>query len=580
VNNKREISTGKVALVVDDSKTQCKVLSILLQEEGYHVFTANDGAQGVDKYIKYHPDLILMDINMPVMDGFEAARKIKSLSQGDLTPLIFITSMNTDESFIECVDAGGDGILVRPFSPDVFKAKIKSIQRISDLHRQVKQLQQEQQNDAQLAEKLLSDVIESRNYGLDRISIIKQAAALFSGDIQLTALCPNGDINILLGDFTGHGLRASIGAIPVTETFRAMTKKGFFLFDIVSQINAQLYQLLPPDLFLAATFVCISSHEKSAYVFNAGLPDSYIFDEQAKIKHQLASVHPPLGVMPELLPDTRLTIVPVEEGDRAVLISDGIVEARDLQGKMYGTERFELVARQGILNKSLSETVMQDVNVFCQGAVQDDDISLFDIPCGGWVDNRSISQDTSESYAEYGNEYYDFSPPVWTWALHLKGQRLAKVNPVPLAMSQINDLEGSGEHWQSLFTVLTELYVNALDHGVLGLSSELKSSPEGFAQYYNERENRLKALDYGYVDISLSYHLLDKGGKMVIRLKDSGQGFDIYKLLKSLGEHSSQKNYALSGRGVELVNRLCDTIEYKENGTLVEVTYIWNTKEN
>jgi CheY-like chemotaxis protein len=321
-----EKSDTKLALVVDDSAMQCKVLSVLLKEEGYRVFTANDGARGVEMYVKYKPDLVLMDINMPVMDGYEAARKIKGLSQDhSLCPLIFITSMDTDQAFIECIDAGGDGILVRPFSPDVFKAKIKSIQRISDLYAQVKTLQQEQQKDAELAEQLMSGVIEARNFSLDRIGIIKQPAALFSGDIQLTALSPNGDVNVMLGDFTGHGLRSSIGAIPLAETFRAMTKKGFLLFEIINQINHQLYDLLPADLFLAAGFASISSHDASVYAFNAGLPDAYLFSEQGMIKHKISSSHPPLGVLPKLLPDSQLTIYSIEETDRIILISDGIV---------------------------------------------------------------------------------------------------------------------------------------------------------------------------------------------------------------------------------------------------------------
>ena len=120
-----EKRNAKLALVVDDSAMQCKVLSVLLKEEGYRVFSANDVARGVAMYIKYKPDLVLMDINMPIMNGYEAARKIKSLSTGNsLFPLIFITSMDTDQAFIESIDAGGDGILVRPFSPAVFKAKI------------------------------------------------------------------------------------------------------------------------------------------------------------------------------------------------------------------------------------------------------------------------------------------------------------------------------------------------------------------------------------------------------------------------------------------------------------------------
>ena len=136
----------------------------------------------------------------------------------------------------------------------------------------------------ELAEKMMSNVIEARNFALDKIGVIKRAATIFSGDIHLSSQCPNGDIHILLGDFTGHGLRSSIGAIPVTETFRAMTKKGFSILEIIAQLNKQLYTLLPGDLFFAASFACISEHDKSAYIFNAGLPDGYLFNEKANIK--------------------------------------------------------------------------------------------------------------------------------------------------------------------------------------------------------------------------------------------------------------------------------------------------------
>jgi len=566
----------KLALVVDDSAMQCKVLSVLLKEEGYRVFSANDGARGVKMYIKYKPDLVLMDINMPIMNGYEAARKIKSLSTGtSLCPLIFITSMDTDQAFIESIEAGGDGILVRPFSPEVFKAKIKSIQRISDLYQQVKTLQQEQQQDAELAEKLMSDVIESRNYALDKIGIVKKAAELFSGDIQLSALCPNGDVNILLGDFTGHGLRSSIGAIPLAETFRVMTKKGFTLLEVIGQVNQQLYDLLPPDLFLGAAFVTISSHDESAYIFNAGLPDVYVFSKQGDIKNQIESCHPPMGVLPYLLPDTKLTILPIKITDRVILISDGIVEARNEQGEMYEFERFEQAAKLGVISGSVSNTVLNSVNDFCMGMPQEDDISLIDIPCDGWEQTFVVSNTTDNIAEEHLNDSDDEQNSAWRWRLALTGPRLSSVNPIPMAMSQINEFEGNAEHWQSLYTILTELFVNALDHGVLALSSDLKSSHEGFAEYYKEREVRLKTLDSGFVEIRLSSHPFPQGGRIKICIQDSGQGFDLKAHYRKRAEKSDA--IMLSGRGIELVEQLCESLAFKDNGTLVEASYVWTT---
>ncbi|PCI63492.1 MAG: histidine kinase [Gammaproteobacteria bacterium] len=608
------IYDSKLALVVDDSKMQCMMLSVLLQEEGYRVIIAHDGACGVAMYIEHQPDLVLMDINMPIMNGYEAARQIKKISHGSLAPLIFITSMDTDQAFIESVDAGGDSILVRPFTPAVFKAKIKAIQRVSDLYSQIKILQQEQQKDEELAEQLLTGVIGARNYAKDKIGIVKKSAAIFSGDIQLTALCPNGDVYILLGDFTGHGLRSSIGAIPLAETFRTMTKKGFLLNEIIKQINYQLYDLLPADLFLAACFVRVSSNTGSAKIFNAGLPDTYILScdqlNKGQIKYKIGSIHPPLGILPELLPKTKAGIYAIEKSDRIILISDGVIEARNSAKEMYDIDRLEQCIIDSDFSQNIAVLIMQSVNEFCQGNSQEDDISIIDVPCNleqeaiiatnnnndkndysieETIDQTTINEKITDDktiddniLAEHSASddftVVDFdllAPPVWFWQLSLYGERLGQVNPIPLAMNQIQAIEGSGEHWHSLYTILTELFINALDHGVLELSSELKNSPQGFVEYFTIREQRLAKLIDGFIDIQLSYHLLDSGGRMVIKVKDSGKGFDSLKAFKNNSISLIEKK-TLSGRGLELVNQLTETIEYQDNGTLVKASYVWD----
>ncbi|WP_235839739.1 fused response regulator/phosphatase [Cognaticolwellia mytili] len=567
---------NKLALVVDDSITQSRVLSHLLTEEGYQVISAVNGLDAFEKYVKYQPDLVLMDINMPVMNGYDAARKIKNHSNHDaLCPLVFITNESTDSAYIKSIEAGGDGILVRPFSHQVFKAKIKSIQRISDLYSQLKRLQQEQDTDAKIAEKLMSGVIEARNFGLDRIGTVKKAAALFSGDIQLSALCPNGDVNVLLGDFTGHGLRSSIGALPLAETFRAMTGKGFSLLEIITQINTQLFNLLPADLFLAATFVTVSSHEESIYILNAGLPDAYVFSEEGAIKHKIASSHPPIGVVSTLLSDTQVSVVSVHSSDRVILLSDGIVEARNKLDQMYDYQRFERAVIKGIDRGDVCRNVLASVESFCQGMEQEDDISLVDIPCDGWQQNYALASQVDDSVlGENLTSIYRGLPPVWEWRLSLTGKSLATVNPIPIVMNQIYAIEGDKEHWLSLQTILTELFVNSLDHGVLGLSSDLKVSPEGFSEYYRERKSRLKCLDSGFVDILLEYYPLTSGGRLKVIIKDSGNGFDVVELFKNNVE-LPDSDMTLYGRGIELVEQLAESLEYFDDGRTVEASYLW-----
>jgi len=143
-----------------------------------------------------------------------------------------------------------------------------------------------------------------------------------------------------------------------------------------------------------------------------------------------------------------------------------------------------------------------------------------------------------------------------------------------MAMSQINEIEGNAEHWQSLYTILTELFVNALDPGVLGLSSELKGSAEGFSQYYLERERCLKNLIDGSVELQISHYPFPNGGRIIIKIKDSGQGFDIKKYYEDKAEKLGEASM-LSGRGIVLVEQLCDSIDFQGKGNIVEVSYVW-----
>ena len=484
---------AKLALVADDSRSIQALLSTMLKEEGYDVICAGDGLEAVQQFERHQPDLVLMDVNMPVMDGWEATRRIKAMTKSRLVPVIFVTKMNDDEAIVKCLDVGGDDILPRPFSSAVFKAKIMAIQRTNDLYQELRGLHLAQQRDEELAEQLFSEVIESGNVALEYLGIVKRAATTFSGDVQLTAMAPNGDINVLLGDFTGHGLGSTIGALPMAETFRVMTHKGFTPTEIIAQINRKLYDLLPSNIFLAAAMVTLPANENVAYIWNGGLPDVLVFDgKQCTLKSRAPSRHPPLGIMADLLPEQRAAVVPLAPTDHILLLSDGILEARSPAGDMFGEPRLLEVSSEGLREQALTHRLMAALDDFCQKMPQEDDISLVDIP--GDIHALMARHAPATAVDEPDNAGFETQaitekPCQWQWQLSLSGSQLAKTNPVPMVMNQIQEIEGPGDYTQHLFTVLTELYVNALDHGILGLSSKLKDSPDGFRLYLTP-ENR------------------------------------------------------------------------------------------
>jgi len=561
-------------LIIDSNKEQLERLTKIISEEGFRVSTSVDGMQGIVKFYQDQPDLIVIDYGDGV-SKLDTCQEIKALASDIFVPIIIVSPYLNDQEITRCIEAGADDIVFRPFSEAIFRSKIHSMFRIAGLYSRLYSLTADRQNDEELAERLFSDVVEKGNVAEDSIKIFKRSAETFSGDVQLTALCPNGDINVLLGDFTGHGLSSAIGAIPLSDTFRAMTDKGYTSLEIIKQINRKMHRLLPTHMFLALQMVTISVTEGVAYIWNAGMEEVFVFDASSgELKKRVASFHPPLGITAQLMGDMKPELVPLGANDRIIMYSDGIVEARNRAGDFFGEQRLIDASRLGFVNGDVQGHIIAALEVFCEDLQQDDDISLVDINCDVKLyQSLSITKERDrgipidETISAEDNDF-------WSWQMSLSGNKLASVNPIPIIINQIQEIEGPGEHWHELFTVLTELYVNALDHGVLGLSSELKNSPEGFAQYFVEKEARMASVGTAYIKIKLQHHTTPNGGILSIMLVDSGSGFEFTPWIENDGTQSLSNNQ-FSGRGIKLVRDLCQSLSYHDNGSLVKAIFRW-----
>ena len=116
--------------------------------------------------------------------------------------------------------------------------------------------------------------------------------------------------------------------------------------------------------------------------------------------------------------------------------------------------------------------------------------------------------------------------------------------------------------------VMAELVGNAVDHGLLGLNSSLKSTPEGFTEYYQQRAQALAGLTEGRLLIRCSLATHDSGGTLMIRVEDSGPGFDARRGVPELNH-----NAGYSGRGIPLVRSLCREVRFSDKGNVVEAVY-------
>ena len=113
-------------LVVDDETRIVRFVRTCLRHEGYEVAGASDGEQGVRMAEETLPDLIILDINMPKLDGFEVCREIRTWSQ---VPIIVLSGRSDETDVVACLHLGADDYLTKPFSLDELKARVKAVLR-------------------------------------------------------------------------------------------------------------------------------------------------------------------------------------------------------------------------------------------------------------------------------------------------------------------------------------------------------------------------------------------------------------------------------------------------------------------
>jgi two-component system alkaline phosphatase synthesis response regulator PhoP len=121
-------NNGKI-LVVDDEADICEFISYNLKKEGYQVWVANNGKEAIPIALKVKPDLILLDVMMPVMDGIEACRIIKSDPEFSKTFVVFLTARAEEYSEIEGFNAGADDYIAKPIKPKVLISRLNAILR-------------------------------------------------------------------------------------------------------------------------------------------------------------------------------------------------------------------------------------------------------------------------------------------------------------------------------------------------------------------------------------------------------------------------------------------------------------------
>lgn len=549
-------------MIIDDHAINRELCRIMLSDVANDMLFFEDG-QGVIEALSSTsllPDIILLDVVMPIKDGFTTAKEIRSAFPNQHIPILFLTGLDDQDSFAQCLSLGDD-FIPKPIEKKVLLAKVNAHFRIAKMHQelalqheQLKKFQGQVQYDYQVAESIFSNIVDEMNaqtapvYGVDYIST---PATIFNGSLILIARRRYGGIYVLIAESNVTGLPAAIANIPATRLFFALARQGCSLSEMVSGLNSELYTSLPHNIHLAASVFEIHSNGFEISWWGGGMPASYILTANRQIAKRLRTVDKPLGVLPsqdfyfnikhfKLLPEQSMVcFTPTLLGGK--LEQTQRLDDAHLERCLVNSSDKSLIS---VLRKAASE-------YYCNAKVEHFPILTMSFPIIHTATPEPELRRAAKSIAAKSELYFP--------ALVLKS--IVLMNEV---RSLVKVMISDSYHLDCLCSILSELFNKVIEQGLLGLKSELKHDADGFIHYHQQREEGLaKLADDYWVRFQIQY--LPDQQTIEFIIEHNGQ--TIAEL------ESEQAVLSTSEQDLLFAIELCDAISFTEQGLCIKGVY-------
>ncbi len=320
-------------LLVEDEKSQAMLIAALLGHYGHKVHTAGTGEQAVDMFRQIKPDLVLMDVILPGIDGYEATKAIRA-EHKEWVPIIFLTGLSEKADRLYALKVGGDDFFAKPVDPAMLLAKMNVMSRIHAMQKQLNQYVAVHEEDDELAAYVMERYLNASQQDPRVEYSILSASHHFSGDAICVAKTPDGGLNVMMVDAMGHGLPAAINVLPAIQAFYAMSKKGKPLEILVPEINDKVRELSPSGRFLAGTFLHLNHLNSELTGWIGGTPKIYLYC--AGEIQSFSSGNLSLGILASNKLDLKFFSAPWSDKSMLVTCTDGVLESQGPDGHDLG----------------------------------------------------------------------------------------------------------------------------------------------------------------------------------------------------------------------------------------------------
>ena len=246
----------------------------------------------------------------------------------------------------------------------------------------VSDLEQKQRiidKDEELAKEVFAKIVRAGSSKRPDVDSWNKPMSKFSGDLVLATVSRAGFTYVMMCDFTGHGLPAALGALPVSTAFYPMAEKDISIMDMVIEINGKLRSLLPTSYFCCAALMIMDTNRQSCIFWNGGLPPMLHVSANGELKGTYPSDHLPLGITEFSPMDAFPQEIALAPGDSIYAYTDGLTEALNPSQEMFSEDRLLAALRSEAITGSRIQLIRDNVEDFMAAEPASDDISIIEL---------------------------------------------------------------------------------------------------------------------------------------------------------------------------------------------------------
>lgn len=372
-------SATESILLVDDNPTNLQVLFQTLEGVGCKLLIAKNGEMALTIAGKALPDLILLDIMMPDIDGYEVCRRLKTNPATSGTPVIFLSALGDTGDKVKGLQLGAVDYITKPFQPDEVIARVNTHLTIHRLKREVESQKDQLEHELKVVSEVQRKLLPKQLPVIDgfKLAAHYETSRYAGGDYYDIIELPDNCWGFLIADAEGHSAPAAVLMAMTCALFRSYPGSAADPAEVLRYLNEHLCKVAEPS-FMTALYAHYDAKTKTMRIARAGHPLPMVFrnSDQKAIELNCPGVYP-LGIEPYEI-EVPVTETKLESGDRFLVYTDGLTERFDMEGNTYGEERLlkPLATDSTSDPQGVVAAIMADVRQFAGKRPADDDQAL------------------------------------------------------------------------------------------------------------------------------------------------------------------------------------------------------------